>query len=86
MKSWPTALFASAVIIAGAIVFAATSPAISQQRGAGFMMAASGANFAWRVNTVTGAVSYCARRSDSTDPSYLANNAPVCSAFTAPAQ
>lgn len=82
MKSWPTALVASAIIIAGAIVFAFAQPAISQQRGAGFMMAAAGASYGWRINTVTGAASYCVRRSDSTDPGYIAENPPVCSGWS----
>lgn len=86
MKSWPTALFASACIIALAIVFVAVNPAISQQRGAGFMMASGSAAYAWRVNTVTGAASYCVRRSDSTDPSYIRDNPPVCSGFSEPVQ
>lgn len=86
MKNWPTALFASAVVIAAAIVFAASSPAISQQRGAGFMVASDGRTFVWRVNTVTGAVSYCVRRSDSSDPSYLSQNPPVCSMASPAAQ
>lgn len=83
---WPTALFASAIVIASAIVFAAYSPAISQQRGAGFMMAAGGIDVAWRVNTVTGAASYCVRRSNSLDPVYLSQTPPVCSAFSAPVE
>lgn len=82
MKAWPTALVVSAMLIAAAIVFAAASPAISQQRGAGFMMASGSAAYAWRVNTVTGAVSYCVRRSDSSDPAYIASNPPVCSGWS----
>lgn len=82
MKSWPAALVASAVLIAAAIVFAATQPAISQQRGAGFMMAAGSPGYGWRINTVTGAVSYCVRRSDSADPAYLLENPPSCSGWS----
>lgn len=82
MKSWPTALVASAVIIAAAIVFAVAQPAISQQRGAGLMMASASASYGWRINTVTGAVSYCVRRSDSTDPAYLIENPPICSGWS----
>lgn len=86
MTKWPTALVAAASILAAAIVFAAVSPAISQQRGAGFMMASGSSAYAWRVNTVTGGVSYCVRRSDSTDPAYIAENPPVCSGFSPPVQ
>lgn len=82
MKSWPTAFFASAVILAAAIVFASFNTAESQGRGAGFMMASGSAAYGWRINTTTGAVSYCVRRSDSTDPAYLADNPPACSSFT----
>ncbi len=78
----PVALFASAVVIAAAIVFAAASPAVSQARGAGYMMAAGSSNYAWRVNTTTGSVSYCVRRSDSTDPEYIQRNPPSCSSFS----
>ena len=86
MKNGPSALFASPFVVAGAIVFSATAPAVSQQRGAGFMMASGAAAYGWRINTVTGAVSYCVRRSDSTDPGYLAETAPVCSKWTDPVQ
>lgn len=86
MKSWPTALFASAFVIALAIVFASVSPATSQQRGAGFMMAAGTADIAWKVNTVTGATSYCIRRNNSSDPQYVAANPPVCSAWSPPVE
>ncbi|MCB1537645.1 MAG: hypothetical protein H6865_07255 [Rhodospirillales bacterium] len=83
---WPLALFASTLVTACAIVFAALSPAVSQSRGAGFMMASGSAAYAWRVNTTTGAVSYCVRRSDSSDPTYILNNPPVCSGWTPPVQ
>lgn len=86
MKSWPTALFASALVIALAIVFASFNSAESQGRGAAFMMAAGTASHAWRINTTTGAVSYCIRRSDTPDPNFLAKNAPVCSLFTDPVE
>lgn len=85
MKNKPSALFfASAVILAAAVVFASFNRAESQQRGAGFMMAAGTAAYGWRINTVTGSVSYCVRRSDSVDPAYIADNPPVCSAWSAP--
>lgn len=83
---WPLAFFAASTIIAAAIVFAAFSPAISQQRGAGFMMASGSPAFAWRINTVTGSVSYCIRRSDSTDPVYIGQTPPVCSAWSPPVE
>lgn len=83
---WPAALFASALVIASALVFAALTPAVSQGRGAGFMMASGSAAYAWRVNTTTGAVSYCVRRSDSSDPQYITNNPPVCSGWSPPVQ
>lgn len=82
MKNWPTALFASATILAAAILFAAISPAISQQRGASFMMAAGSGSYSWRINTVTGSISYCLRRTDSSDPVYISQNPPICSAWT----
>jgi hypothetical protein len=82
MKTWPSTIFASAIILAAAIVFSSLNTAESQQRGAGFMMASGSAAYAWRVNTVSGAVSYCLRRSDSVDPTYIAENPPICSGWS----
>ena len=86
MKSWPTALFASAIVLASAIVFASVNTAQSQARGAGFMMAAGTAGTAWKVNTVTGASSYCIIRSNSSDPEFMASNPPICSAWSPAAE
>lgn len=86
MKNWPTAFFASVLVLASVGLFAMFSPAESQQRGAGFMMASGSAAYAWRINTVTGSVSYCVRRSDSSDPAYISENPPICSAWTPAAQ
>lgn len=84
--SWPTAFVAGCVIIASAILMASFSPANSQPGSASFAITGGTGPFVWRLNTVTGAMSYCARRSDSTDPGYLADTAPNCSAFGAPVQ
>ncbi len=81
----PHAIFGGAVILAAAIVIAALSPAESQRRADGFMVASDGRALVWRVNTTTGAVSYCTRRSDSNDPGYVAEQTPTCSRFSAPA-
>lgn len=85
MMRWPITVLVCALVMTAAIVFVSVRPAISQQRGAGFMMASGSAAYAWRINTVTGSVSYCVRRSDSLDPAYIAENPPVCSAWTPPA-
>lgn len=84
MKSWPSAIFASALVIAAAIIFAALSPAESQSRGAGFMVAQGGGSYVWRVNTMTGGVSYCVRKFDSVDEGFLRENPPICSGFSPP--
>lgn len=84
----PHALFGSAVVLSLAILFAAYSPAESQQgRADGYMIASSGTTgqFVWRVNTTTGAVSYCVRRDNSTDESFIASRPPYCSAGSPPA-
>lgn len=79
--NWPQAFFFSACVLAIAIVVGALSPVIAQQaRSGGFMVASDGRAFVWRVNTVTGAVSYCARRSDSLDSASIAQQSPFCSA------
>jgi len=80
----PHAIFGSAVVLAVAIVIAALSPAESQRRADGFMVASDGRALVWRVNTTTGAVSYCTRHSDSNDPGYVSEQTPSCSKFTPP--
>lgn len=80
----PHAIFGSALVLAIAILVAAFSPAESQRRADGFMVASDGRAFAWRVNTTTGAISYCTRRSDSNDPSFVSEQTPTCSRFTPP--
>jgi len=84
MIRWPSALFFSAVLLACAIVFASLNHADSQARGAGFMLASGGAQYAWRINTTTGAVSYCARRDNTVDPAIVTGRAPYCSPSTGP--
>ncbi len=87
MTGKTTILMALVAVVSAVIgMFVVSSPAISQQRGAGFMMASGSSAYAWRVNTVSGAVSYCVRRSDSSDPAYIASNPPVCSAWSPPVQ
>lgn len=81
--NWPQAFFFSVCVLAIAIVVGALSPVIAQQaRAGGFMVASDGRAFVWRVNTVTGAVSYCARRSDSLDAEAISQQSPFCSAQT----
>lgn len=75
----PHAIFGSAVLLTAAIVIAALSPAESQRRADGYMIASDGRALVWRVNTTTGAVSYCTRRSDSVDPGYVSEQTPTCS-------
>lgn len=87
MKSmnWPKALVISSIILATAFVFASFSPADSQGRGSSYMIASDGGQFVWRVNVLTGAVSYCVRRDNSSDAEFIANRPPYCSASTPPA-
>ena len=84
--NWPKAFVISSIILAVAFVASTFSPAISQNRGASYMVASSGGTFVWRVNVVTGAVSYCVRRDDSTDKDFTANRPPYCSAESTPVQ
>lgn len=78
----PHALFGSAAVLAIAIVIASFSPAESQRRADGFMVASDGRALVWRVNTTTGAVSYCARQNDSISPGAIAEATPTCSKFS----
>ena len=76
----PKAFVIGCAVIAVAILIASfSSPATSQGRG-GYMVASDGRSFVWRVNTSTGEVSYCARRDDSLDASYMQSRPPFCSA------
>jgi hypothetical protein len=83
--SWSKSILISSIVIAVAIVAAVYSPATSQNRGSSYMVASDGGQFVWRVNVGTGAVSYCVRRDNSTDESFIANRPPFCSAETKPA-
>lgn len=79
MSSWGKVTIFSVAMICLTIIASSFAPAISQQRQSGYMIASDGDSFVWRVNTFTGAVSYCARRDDSKDPALLARRAPYCS-------
>lgn len=80
------AIFGSAVLLTVAILFASLNPAESQRRADGYMIASSGTNgqFVWRVNTTTGAVSYCIRKDNSLDRDFIAERPPYCSASSPP--
>jgi len=84
--NWQKTIVISTIVLAVAIVTASFSPATSQGRGSSFMLAGDGGQFVWRVNVGTGAVSYCVRRDNSTDDSYIAKRPPYCSAQTAAVQ
>ena len=84
--SWQKTILISSVILACAVIFASLKPAASQAGGSSFMIASDGGQFAWRVNVVTGAVSYCVRRDNSTDERFIAQRPPYCSAQTPPVQ
>lgn len=85
--SWVKAVaFGICVVFAAIVVAAVATPAESQGRSAGFMVASNGNQFAWRVNTVTGQVSYCVRRDNSLDEAYIGQRPPFCSAQSAPVQ
>ena len=83
--TWPKAFVFAVIIMAVSIIVSSFAPAVSQGRGASYMIASDGGQFMWRVNVSTGAVSYCIRRDNSTDESFIAQRPPYCSAETAPA-
>lgn len=84
MITWPQAFFYSVCVLAVAIIVGSLSPVIAQQaRSGGYMVASDGRAFVWRVNTSTGALSYCIRRTDSLDAGALRNTTPFCSAEVA---
>lgn len=83
--NWPTAIIFASIALVFSAILLVNSPAISQGQGASYMVASGGGSYVWRVNTMTGSVSYCVRRSTTTTSSdYLAENAPNCSAESAP--
>jgi hypothetical protein len=84
--SWKKLFFIATVIMASAVIFSAMSPAISQSRGGSFMLAGDSGQFIWRVNVATGQVSYCVRRDNSVDETFIARRPPYCSAQSAPVQ
>ena len=84
--NWQKTFLLSSLILGLAITAAAFSPATSQGRGASFMLAGDSGQFVWRVNVATGAVSYCVRRDNSVDESFIAQRPPFCSAQSKPVQ
>ena len=83
MTKLPHAILASSLVLALAIIFAVVNPAESQRSGGGYMVAGAGTSqFVWRVNTLTGSVSYCVRKDNSTDEKFIARRPPYCSAST----
>lgn len=78
--TFPKAIFFAAIIIAASIVFGTLSQVSGQTSNNGYMIAGDGSQFIWRVNTATGAVSYCVRRDNSSDPALIARRPPYCSA------
>lgn len=79
--TYPKAILFSAIILAAALIFAALTPLSSQMApGGAYMIAGNSGQFVWRLNTQTGAVSYCVRRDNSLDPGLLERRAPYCSA------
>lgn len=83
--NWQKTVLISSIILGVAIVASSFSPATSQGRGASYMVASDGNQFVWRVNVSTGAVSYCVRKDNSVDESFISKRPPFCSAETKPA-
>lgn len=83
--SWPKAFLFAVIVCACAFIFASQSALYSQSSSGGFMIAGDGQQFVWRVNTESGAVSYCVRRDNSVDPGLLDRRAPYCSKESRPA-
>lgn len=81
MNEWSKTIVFCVAMICLTILATSLSPALSQQqqRKSGFMIATGSTTFAWRVNTFTGSVSFCARRNSSNDPSLVQRSEPYCS-------
>ncbi len=47
-----------------------------------YMIASGDRNMVWRIDQTTGRVSYCQINSPSSDPKYVATQAPYCSAWS----
>lgn len=86
--TYPKALFGGLALVAAVLLIGQLSPVMGQAGGGGdgYAIASDGRSLVWRVNTRTGAVSYCARRSDNTDAATLARQQPSCSQWSPPAQ
>lgn len=81
--TYPKALFGGLALIAAALLVGQLSPVMGQMAGAGgYAIASDGRAIVWRVNTGTGAVSYCARRADNTDTATLSRQQPSCSQWS----
>lgn len=80
--NYAKAILFSSVILASAIVFAAHSQVSSQMSSGRYMIAGDGSQFVWRVNVETGAVDYCVRRDNSSDPGLIEKRPPYCSKST----
>lgn len=77
--SFPQAIFMSAFVLAIAIVMASYAPVVAQGGRAGYMVASDGRQFVWRVNTVDGSLTYCARFDSNTNESNVERAQPYCS-------
>lgn len=80
--TYPKALFGGLALIAAALVVGQFSPVMGQMGGGNYAIASDGRAIVWRIHTGTGAVSYCARRSDNTDAPTLARQQPACSLWS----
>lgn len=77
----PHAIIFGCVLIAAALFFGGSNPAIGQKDGprGPFMISATDQNYVWRIDQATGMVSYCFRDSGSTDRGYIKSRPPYCS-------
>lgn len=80
--TYPKALFGGLALIAAAILVGQFSPVMGQMGGGGYAIASDGRSIVWRINTGTGEVSYCGRRSDNTDAPSLSRSQPTCSQWS----
>ena len=82
MMSLPQSILLSVLILAATIIAVSFKPVEAQSRRAGYMVATAGTSqFAWRVNTVDGSLTYCIRFDDNITQNIVARRKPYCSDF-----
>lgn len=84
MYRYVTTGFIAVMVTFALLVFlnSAHSQSESAPLAGPYMIASGDRNMVWRIDQATGRVSYCQINSPSSDPKYVATQAPYCSAWS----